>query len=179
MQKTGKYYWITIVAYMALAGGMTGIFLFSGIVIDSTIGIIVCMCINGFGNGIGITTTLIGLIANASHEDQAIATACSYLFRSLGSVFGVSMSATVSNQALRKTLAAELPKMGLSEEKAMEIADKVRQSLAFLRKLDPQIRAIVTDCYARSTSAAFGLQIGLIVGAAISAWFIKEKALSK
>lgn len=179
MQKTGKFYWITIIAYTALAGGMTGIFLFSGIVVHSTLGIILCMCVNGFGNGIGITTTLIGLIANASHEDQAIATACSYLFRSLGSVFGVSISATVANQALRKSLATELSSLGLSEEQAIEIADRVRQSLSYLRKLDFQIRVIVVDCYARSTSAAFALQIGLILGAAISAWFIKEKALSK
>lgn len=179
MQKTGRFYWLTVIAYTCLVLGMTTIFLCSGIVIDSTVGIILGMCVNGFSNGIGVTSTLIGLIANASKEDQAVATACSYLFRSLGSVFGVSISATVANQALRKNLANELPTLGLPEKEALEIAQRVRESLAYLRQLEPSVRAVVADCYAKSTSAAFGLQIGLVAGAALSAWLIKEKALSR
>ncbi|KAK1817949.1 hypothetical protein LTR12_007701 [Friedmanniomyces endolithicus] len=178
MKRTGKYYWLTILAYTALLLGTTGIFLFSGIITNSTLGIIICMTIGAFGSGIGVTATLIGLIANASRDDQAVVTACSYLFRSLGSVFGVSMSATVANQALRTSLAAELPSLGFSQSKAIEIAEKVRQSLAYLKELEPEVRAVVSQCYEKSTSAAFALQIGLVAGAAISAWFIREKALS-
>ena len=177
MQKTGKFYWLTVISYSFLTLGMVVITLSSGVLVHSTPLIIVGMCINGFSNGIGVTSTLIGLIANASHEDQAIATACSYLFRSLGSVLGVSMSATVANQALRTSLASELPKVGLSERKALQIADRVRESLAYLRRLEPNVRAVVAECYAHSTTAAFTLQIGLVAGAAVSAWFIREKAL--
>ena len=179
MKRTGKYYWLTVLAYTGLVFGMIVITLCSGIVTDNNALIITGMCLNAFSNGIGVTSTLIGLIANASREDQAIATACSYLFRSLGSVFGVSLSATVANQALRKNLADELPKLGLPGKEAVEIADRVRQSLAYLKTLAPEVRAIVAECYARSTSAAFMLQIGLVAGAAVSAWFIREKALSK
>lgn len=179
MQKTGHFYWLTVVSYAATLVALVVIFLFSGIVADSTVAIILAMCLGGFGNGNGITTTLIGIIANASHEDQAVATACSYLFRSLGSVFGISISATVANQYLRKSLASELPTLGLPEDEALDIADKVRQSLAYLKELDPKIRAVVEHCFARSTNAAFGLQIALVAGAAISAWFIREKKLSK
>lgn len=179
MQKTGKFYWATVISYMTLTIGMIGIALFSGILIQNTPLIIASMCLTGLGNGVGITTTLIGLIANASHDDQAIATACSYLFRSLGSTFGISMSATVANQALRKELATELPKLGLPAKRAVQIADRVRESLAFLRRLEPAVRSVVIDCYAHSTTAAFLIQIALVAGAAISAWFIREKALSK
>jgi MFS family permease len=179
MKKTGKFYWVTVWCYLLLTVGTLGIFLFSGIITNSTVGIILTMMVAAFGNGIGVTTTLIGLIANATRDDQAVATACSYLFRSLGSVFGISVSATVANQALRKNLAAELPSLGLPESKALEIAERVRQSLAYLRKLEPEVRAIVVDCYTKSTSAAFALQVALVAGAFISAWFIREKALSK
>lgn len=179
MQKTGRFYKLTVGCYGLLTVGMTVIFLCSGVAVSSGTGIIIGMCLNGFGNGNGITTTLIGVIANASHEDQAVATACSYLFRSLGSVFGVSMSATVANQSLRKDLAFELPRLGLPEGQALEIADKVRQSLEYLRGLDPRIRSVVEDCFARSTTAAFGFQIALVFGAFLSAWFIREKALGK
>ncbi|EME48445.1 hypothetical protein DOTSEDRAFT_67478 [Dothistroma septosporum NZE10] len=179
MRRTGHYYWLTIISYIGLLMGTLLIFLTSGLLVNSTIAIILGMCIAGFGNGNGITTTLIGIIANASHEDQAVATACSYLFRSLGSVFGVSISATVANLALRKSLSNELPRLGLPEGQAVEIADKVRQSLAYIRQLDPKVRHVVEDCFATSTNAAFGLQVLLVLGATISAWFIKEKALSK
>lgn len=114
-------------------------------------------------------------VANAQHSDQAVATACSYLFRSLGSVTGVSLSATVANQALRTRLREELG----SGKDAAKIAEKVRQSLAYIRTLDPEVRAIVRGCYAKSTQAAFGLQIALVTGAALSAWWIREKKLSR
>lgn len=175
MQRTGKFYWLTVVAYACLVVGMIFILLFSGLVIHTTLGVIIGMCICGFSNGIGVTSTLIGLIANASREDQAVATACSYLFRSLGSVFGVSMSATVSNQILRDSLKASLN----SGKAATEIAERVRESLAYIATLEPGVREVVRDCYAKSTRGAFAFEIGLVTGAAVCAWFIKEKALGK
>ncbi|THZ82622.1 MFS general substrate transporter [Aureobasidium pullulans] len=175
MQRTGKFYWLTVIAYSCLVVGMTFVFLFSGFVVNSTIGIIIGMCVCGWSNGIGVTSTLIGLIANASREDQAVATACSYLFRSLGSVFGVSISATLANQSLRDNLASALS----NGNAAAEIAERVRESLAYINTLEPGVRALVRECYAQSTRAAFGLEIGLVAGAAVSAWFIREKALSK
>ncbi|KAK5113672.1 hypothetical protein LTR62_003299 [Meristemomyces frigidus] len=179
MKRTGKYYWLTVLSYAALVVGTTGIFLCSGILVSSTPGILISLALGAFGNGVGVTSTLIGLIANASREDQAVATACSYLFRSLGSVFGISMSATVANQALRTSLAKELPLLGLPQDQALEIAEKVRQSLGYLRQLEPRVRQVVAHCYANSTSAAFAFQICIVAGAAISALFIREKALSK
>lgn len=82
MQKTGKYYWLTIAGYTILILGGVPILLFTGLVTKSVPGVIVGLFLAGFGNGIGVTTTLTGLIASASSEDQATATACSYLFRS-------------------------------------------------------------------------------------------------
>jgi len=175
MQRTGKYYWLTVIAYSCLIIGVTFVLLFSGLVLQNIPGMIIGMCICGFSNGIGVTTTLISLIANASRDDQAVATACSYLFRSLGSVFGVSMSATVANTALRESLKAKLS----SGAEAVELARRVRESLEYIKTLEPGIRDIVRECYAESTRATFGLQIGLVAGAAISAWMIKEKALSR
>ncbi|EON62487.1 hypothetical protein W97_01709 [Coniosporium apollinis CBS 100218] len=175
MQKTGRYYWLTVGCYSTLVLGLGVILLFAGLVTNSTWGLCFGMMISGFSNGIGVTTSLIALIANASHEDQAVATACSYLFRSLGSVAGVSLSATVANQALRAHLKSELS----SGKDAAKIAERVRQSLEYIKTLEPEVRSIVRDCYARSTRAAFGLQIGLVAGAAVAAWFIREKKLSR
>lgn len=83
MQKTGKYYWLTIVGYTIFVLGGVPILLFTGLVTKYLPGVVIGLFFSGLGNGIGITTTLVGLIASASSEDQATATACSYLFRSI------------------------------------------------------------------------------------------------
>lgn len=81
MQKTGKYYWLTVFAYALLMVGMVPMLLFTGLIANSIYGISLSLVLCGLGNGIGITTSLIGLISNAVPQDQAIVTAGSYLFR--------------------------------------------------------------------------------------------------
>lgn len=61
MKRTAKYYWLTVNAYVSLTIGVIVIFLFSGAFIGNTLGIILGTVISAFGNGIGVTTTLIGL----------------------------------------------------------------------------------------------------------------------
>lgn len=61
MKWTGKYYWLTIIGYTLLTLGCTLIFLFSGIITNSLVPIIIGTIASAFGNGIGVTTTLISL----------------------------------------------------------------------------------------------------------------------
>jgi MFS family permease len=61
MQKTGKYYWITGVAYTTLVIGLLIIVLFAGLVTQNRAMMVVGTCICAFSNGLGVTTTLIGL----------------------------------------------------------------------------------------------------------------------
>ena len=164
MKRTGRYYWLTVCAYTSTTIGMVPILLFTGLVANNTYGICIGMAICGFSNGIGVTTSLIGLIANAAREDQAIATACSYLFRSLGSVVGVSLSATVVQQSLRTQLQEKLR----SDKDAASIVKGVRESLDYLKTLDPDTREIVRQCYGHATTAGFGMMIGIAGFAALS-----------
>lgn len=175
MKRTGKYYWITVIAYSNLFVGLSVILLFAGVVKQNIPIMVVGTAITAFSNGLGVTTTLIGLIANASFKDQAIATACSYLFRSMGSVFGVAMCATAFNQTLRKTLEAALN----GDDNAKEIAEHVRSSLAYFRSLEPELKEIVRECYSKSARAALAVSVSLVIGSAVFAWFIREKKLSK
>lgn len=104
IQKTGKYYYLTVFAYTLFFFGTIPVFLATGILGDSTPTIsagIVCM---GFGSGMAVTSTLVALIAAAGHEDQAVATAVSYLFRALGQVTGVSVSSMLVQGSLRREL---------------------------------------------------------------------------
>ena len=61
MQRVGKYYWITIFGYTLLVTGLVVVLLFSGIILDSIIVVTVGLVACAYGNGIGVTTTLIGL----------------------------------------------------------------------------------------------------------------------
>jgi predicted MFS family arabinose efflux permease len=61
MRWTGKYYWITVLGYLLLTAGLTVVFLFSGPITDNVALIIVGTMMCAFGNGTGVTTTLIGL----------------------------------------------------------------------------------------------------------------------
>ncbi|KAL8717365.1 MAG: hypothetical protein Q9225_005384 [Loekoesia sp. 1 TL-2023] len=175
MQKTGKYYWLTITAYTMLFGGVLVVLLCSDFVVNNTYGIAVGLVLSGFGNGIGVTSSLIGLISNAAQADQAVATACSYLFRTLGSVVGLALSATVVQQSLRNQLQDQLN----SGKDAEKLAQRVRQSLDYIKTLPPDARRIVQECYSDATRDGFSLMLGIVFFSMLSAWFIREKRLGK
>lgn len=61
MKWTATYYWLTIAAYALLTAGVAIIYLFSGGLAADTIFMILGMVVAAFGNGIGVTTTLISL----------------------------------------------------------------------------------------------------------------------
>lgn len=175
MKQTGKYYWLTVGAYAMLVIGMVVIYLFAGTITNSTWGISTGTVLCGLGNGIGVTTTLIALISNAAPEDQAVTTACSYLFRSLGSVIGISLSATVVQQSLRFHLIDDLG----SGAEAEKIVQRVRRSLDYIKTLDPQVRDVVRRCYGHAARDGFALMIGIGFFALVSSFFIREKRLSR
>jgi hypothetical protein len=83
------------------------------------------------------------------------------------------MCATAFNQTLRSSL-----KLALHGDKdAREIAEHVRAGLSYFRSLDPQLKEIVQECYGQATRAALSVSVGLALGSAVFAWFIKEKRL--
>lgn len=52
MQKTGKYYWLTIISTMVTVIGSTIIFLSSGLLFDSILGIMIGITISCLGGGV-------------------------------------------------------------------------------------------------------------------------------
>ena len=151
MQRTGKFYWLTVVAYTVSATATLVIMLFSGVVVQSIYAISTGLAFLGLAFGLSLTSTLIGLIANVSHEDQATATACSYLSRSLGSVVGVSLASTIVQQSLRLQLQGYLNRGKETEN----IVTNVRESLEYIRTLRPDLQKIVVKCYGTATRYSF------------------------
>lgn len=91
----------------------------------------------------------------------------------MGSAIGISISTATFQQVLRLRLAEQLD----SGDRAREIEEGVRQSLDYIRQLDPGLAAIVRKCYAVATQFAFVPVAALAVLALLAAAFIKEQRL--
>jgi len=172
VQKTGRFYWLTLFVYtLSTLGGVL-------VVISSArashVGISIGILFTGFGNGAGVTTTLVALIAAAGNKDQAVATAVSYLFRALGTVAGVSIGSALVQGQLRRELAKRL-----TGDDTDEIVRKVRESLEFIGTLPEGTREIVRACYKDAVRMSFTFAVALAVCAIVSAAFIKEKKLRR
>ena len=164
LKKTGKYYILTVVAYATIALGVLIVLIFTAPDIRSTWGVSIGLAFCGLGNGLVLTCSLVGLIANVTSRDQAVAIACGSLFRALGSAVGISLSATAIQQSLRTQLSASLG----NDADTDRIVRGVRQSLDFVKSLEPDLQEIVTRCYSNATRSAFGLMLGLASVAVVS-----------
>ncbi|KND95212.1 Vacuolar membrane amino acid uptake transporter fnx2 [Tolypocladium ophioglossoides CBS 100239] len=194
MKRTGKFYAITVAAYGLQV--LSFLPLAASLWYRATVGEVVALIMNAFGGGSGmlpliirrrqrstsktdtrtaITTTLIGLLANAATKDTAVVVACSYLFRSLGSSIGISISSAVLQQMLRAQLAARLP----NGDDARRIEERVRQNIDYIKELPPGLAAQVRDSYQMATIGAFAPALVFSVVAFVVAFWVREKSLKR
>ncbi|KAJ7184727.1 member of the major facilitator superfamily [Mycena filopes] len=174
IQATGRYYWVTVGAYVAMVLGMVGTTLEAGIIAKSAVGVAVATFIGAVGNGTGVTTSLIALISNAGPADQAMATAASYLFRSLGSVVGLSIGSTLLQVSLRTSLRATLK----GDVDVDEIIRRVRESLTYIDELDAVTAALVRAAYEHAVTVTMWFSTTAAACALVSAAFIREKPIT-
>lgn len=175
MKRTGRYYWVTVAGWGILLVSMVPMVLFSGALSSSEVGTSVALALTAIGAGSAITSSLVALISNAAREDTAVVVACSYLFRSLGSAIGVSVASAILQQVLRAQLASRLG----SGDEAWEIERHVRESLDYIKELEPATAALVRRCYQVATIHVFGFQAVPLAFAFAAAFFIQEKSLGK
>ena len=175
MKKTGKYYCFTICTVVSMVFGSIIVVLCSGLVATLPVMVIVGLSFSAIGQGGSVTTTLISTLANSEPSEQAVAVACTYLFRTLGSIIGITLASTVVQQMLRTLLKERLE----SGHEAERIVMKVRESLEYIKVLDPKTREIVVRCYQKATNAAFGLAVGFAIMGLVSSFWIKESKLKR
>lgn len=102
MNRTGRYYWPLLGCAAIL---ILSTVLVSTLDVDSTIAQQFLYIIpGGFGYGGLLTATLVALLSSIKPDEMASATGTSYLFRSTGSILGISVSNSVLNALLAKRL---------------------------------------------------------------------------
>jgi len=174
MQKTGKYYYLTVTSYTVMLMGQAIVLASTGLFLNSLLTNYIGLAVTNSGNGVGVTTTLVALIASAAVEDQAVVIAVSYLFRSLGVVVGISGSTALVQASLKRSLSKKL--VG---ENIDELVRRIRESLDYVNTLDPNTQIIVRMSYEKALRQAFVFSIVFSVITVICSFFIKENSLSR
>lgn len=113
-------------------------------------------------------------VSNVSAADQAVATACSFLFRSLGAAIGVSLIGLVIDQVLGLQLRA-----ALGPEVAADVQNKIKDGLDFLKDLPPDLRTTIRDCYGSGIQSGFVMCSALLAISALCVIWWREKKISK
>ena len=185
LKNSGKYYIVSVVAYVAFAVSFVPLILFTGFAHKSLWGIWVGTTLGGFALNVGSTSTLVatsespasthrqlratnGLLAvmAADNEDQAVAISCLHLFCSLGSEISLALSTVVVQQYMHKTLQSSLGDDSLK---------KILQDLGYLDKLEPDIRDAVRRIYATAVRWSLVFDLCLAAGALMACSLMREK----
>lgn len=115
------------------------------------------------------------LVNNVEKSDQAIATACFYVFTQLGSAVGTSVAGTIIQNVLRTRL-NDLS-VGDDVPGAIDAISNARDSLDFVKHLPPELQVVVRGIYASAIGFSFVYSMGDFVLAFLCATGIREKAL--
>ncbi|KAL8849249.1 MAG: hypothetical protein Q9221_005779 [Calogaya cf. arnoldii] len=174
LKRIGKFYWLALIASMVGTITSVTIAIAPSLPRGSAIAIYVASVVTFVPQGMVITASLIAIISNVSSADQAVATACSFLFRTLGAAVGVSLVGLVIQQVLGIKLRERL-----YPDQANQIVDNVSRSLDFIKDLSPDLRVLVEACYRDAIQSGFIMCVALLGVGTLSIVWWKDKKMSK
>ncbi|KAK9490442.1 major facilitator superfamily domain-containing protein [Lipomyces doorenjongii] len=170
MRMTGRYKPMSVLAMIALVGGSL---LLCTIGVDTNPNVVsIYLFFPGFGGGLYLTITLVGLIAAVPHEYQAVCTSIQYGFRGTGSTIGVAVAAAIFQNTLGSRLHERITGPG-SEEVIRLVQDSVEE----IAKLPEQFHLAVTLSYLDAVHTVLYASAFLAVCCGVSSMMMKEHVL--
>ncbi|ETS76368.1 hypothetical protein PFICI_11755 [Pestalotiopsis fici W106-1] len=127
------------------------------------------------GQGIVYPGILFTSLATFEHADHAVCASTVYLIRSLGTVWGVSITSAI----LQTTLSVKLPEALNDVPNKWEIIDDIRHSVDALRQLPPDVQLKARLVYYQGLQYSFAASTGIAAIAVITSIFISGKGLRK
>ncbi|TGO56817.1 hypothetical protein BOTNAR_0215g00120 [Botryotinia narcissicola] len=107
----------------------------------------------GFGNGIALSASFIGLTAGVEQEELAIATSGLFLSANVGCVVGVSGAGSVMEAGLEKG-----PRVALEGwEGSQMIIERALSDIEYVRNLDGKLGELVKSVYVNCLSYTHGM----------------------
>ncbi|KAK9462052.1 major facilitator superfamily domain-containing protein [Lipomyces oligophaga] len=172
MRTTGRY---KPMSYLAAFCLVSGSLLLCTITQNSNTVLVGCyLLLPGFGGGIYLTVTLVGLIASVPHDLQAVCTAIQYGFRGTGSTIGVAIGAAIFQNVLSARLHERITGPG-----AKEIIDLVSDSAEMIGSIPEEFRAPVTQSYLDAVHAVLYASAFFATCAGLASFTMKEHVLHK
>ncbi|KAK3381747.1 major facilitator superfamily domain-containing protein [Podospora didyma] len=126
--------------------------------------------------GIGLTnpSVLFSFVSLFEHREQAVATSTVYLIRSMGTIYGV----TVTSAIVQNVLLSRLPET-LGREATEELVEKLRKSVFALRDLPLETEIAVRGLYSNVLRIAFAASSGFALLAFAFSWAHRTGALKR
>ncbi|KAF2766348.1 major facilitator superfamily transporter [Teratosphaeria nubilosa] len=125
------------------------------------------------GQGIIYPATLFTTLATFNHADHAVSASTVYLIRSLGSVWGVAVTATI----VQNTLKWRLPQALSNVPNKAQIIDSIRHSVTALRDLPPEIQLKARLVYFDGIKYSFAASTGIAAIAIVASLFAHNAGL--
>ncbi|KAL8952519.1 MAG: hypothetical protein Q9222_001587 [Ikaeria aurantiellina] len=174
LKRIGKFYWLALISSTVGALAAVPIAIAPSLFHGALITVFVASVISFVPQGITITASLIAIITNVSAADQAVATACSFLFRSLGAAVGVSLVGIVIQEIVGMRLRASL-----DPKQADQILETIARSLDLVKDLPEDLRIVVRDSYGDGVQGGFIMCVTMLAVSAISVVWWRDKRLMK
>ncbi|KAK0631296.1 major facilitator superfamily domain-containing protein [Immersiella caudata] len=126
------------------------------------------------GAGLTNPSVLFSFISLFGYQEQAVATSTVYLIRSMGSIYGV----TITSAIVQNLLAAGLP-AALGPDASDELIEKLRKSVFALQDLPPAIQAAVRALYGDALLVAFAASSAFALLAFVFSWAHRTEAMQR
>ncbi|KAF2727084.1 MFS general substrate transporter [Polyplosphaeria fusca] len=140
---------------------------------DSTWKYLVFIFPANLGQGIIYPATLFTTLASFDHADHAVSASTVYLIRSLGSVWGVAITAAI----VQNTLSARLPEALEGIPNKTQIIDDIRHSVTALKHLPPEIQLKARLVYYDGIRLSFAASTAIAAVAIIASMFAYNAGL--
>ena len=134
---------------------------------------LIVLALIGFAFGGVLTVTFLAFTSAVEPEDQAVVTSLSYVFRSTGSVVGLTLASTIFQNVLDSRLHATLGHL----KNADDIIREVRNNLDAVKGLPLETQQFVKASYMLALRSTFGSTVAFATFALISGLLIRELKL--
>ncbi|KAJ7490932.1 MFS general substrate transporter [Mycena latifolia] len=171
IRKTGRYWWLLTIGCLFLLGASLALTSWNA---DTPEWMLYTTLItSGSGMAATSTTIMLALIVSVPRDDIALVTGLSYLFRTMGQVLGVSLSAALTQTLLARNLRVQIVGPGAADTIA-----KILASTEYIHTLPAELQQKAAASWMGALRILFRCQLVLSVALFLSVLPIEEQPLS-
>lgn len=146
------------------------------------------------GVGLSNPSVLFSFISVFEYKEQAVATSTVYLIRSMGSIYGVTVTSAIVQNLLAAGLPGALgdaatdevrsdppnsPVHAMPANGAAQLIEKLRKSVFVLEELPAELQAAVRNVYRGALLVAFGASTAFAFLAFVFSWAHRTEAMQR